>query len=33
MQRELERIWRATEKTTMFVTHHLEEAVFLSDEV
>ena len=30
---ELLRIWRETEKTIMFITHDLDEAIFLSDRV
>ncbi len=33
MQAELIRIWRETRKTIVFVTHQIDEAVFLSDRV
>ena len=33
LQRELLRVWDTERKTTLFVTHDLEEALFLSDRV
>jgi ABC-type nitrate/sulfonate/bicarbonate transport system ATPase subunit len=33
LQAELERIWSTTGKTTLFVTHAMDEAVYLSDRV
>ena len=33
LQRELIRIWRETRKTIVFVTHNIEEAVFLGDRI
>lgn len=33
MQRELIRLWQETKKTVVFVTHSLEEAIYLGDEI
>ncbi len=33
MQSEVERIWERTRQTTLFVTHSLDEALFLADEI
>lgn len=33
LQRELERLWRETGKTVVFVTHSVEESIFLGDRV
>lgn len=33
LQDELVRIWRQTGKTILFVTHDLDEAVFLADRI
>jgi len=33
MQKELLRIWQTTKKTVMFVTHSVEEAVYLADKI
>ena len=33
MQEELVRIWEATRKTVLFVTHSIEEAVYVSDRI
>ena len=33
MQIELLRVWQATRKTVLFVTHQIDEAVYLSDRV
>jgi NitT/TauT family transport system ATP-binding protein len=33
MQTEIERIWRQTGQTTLFVTHMIDEAIFLADEI
>jgi len=33
MQAEVERIWERTRQTTLFVTHLMDEAIFLADEI
>lgn len=33
MQTEIERIWRQTGQTSLFVTHTIDEAIFLADEI
>lgn len=33
MQTEIERIWRQTGQTSLFVTHHIDEAIFLADDI
>jgi NitT/TauT family transport system ATP-binding protein len=33
LQTELERVWRAEQKTTILITHDMEEAVYLADRV
>lgn len=33
MQGELQRLWQLTQKTVIFVTHDLEEAIFLADQI
>jgi len=33
MQSELLRIWRSNRKTVLFITHQIDEAVYLSDKV
>jgi NitT/TauT family transport system ATP-binding protein len=33
MQAELLKMWRQTQKTVIFVTHQIEEAIYLSDRV
>ncbi|CAG0946450.1 partial Aliphatic sulfonates import ATP-binding protein SsuB, partial [Anaerolineae bacterium] len=33
MQEELQRIWRTTRKTAVFITHQISEAIYLADRV